>query len=141
MSCLAFCSRQGQLLRSDQVAQVFIQSHLAKPSEGDNCRTFQVNPCLSGLNIKTGFLLFSYHLPCLILFLAHHCEEPGHVFIMVSCPALENCYYVPSKPATRLNKPTSFCSSSRTRCSPSLNHFHGCPLNSESQNILSPTCK
>lgn len=88
ISSLAFCSRQGQLLRSDQVAQGFIHSHLAKPSKGGGCRAALGNPCLSGLDMEKGFLLFSYHLPCLNLFLAHHCEDPGSIFMMVSCQAL-----------------------------------------------------
>lgn len=140
ISGLAFCSRQGQLWRSDQVAQGFIQSHLAKPSKGGDCRAFLDNPCLSGLGMKKSFLLFSYHLPCLILFLAHHCEDPGSTFMMVSCPALESCYYVPLSchKAEQVQLPLLIF---KNKCFPSLNHLCGCPLNSESQNISSPTCK
>lgn len=140
ISGLAFCSRKRQLLRSDRDAQGFIQPHLAKPPEGGDCRASLGNPCLSGLDMKKDFLLFSYHLPGLNLFLAHHCEEPGSIFMTVSCQVLESCYYVPPKLATRLNKPNSLCSSSRTSTLISY-HFCGCLLNSESQNISSPTCK
>lgn len=139
ISGLGFCPRQGQLLRSDRVAQGFFQSHLAKPSKGGDCRATLGNPSLFGLDMK-GFLLYSHHFQCLSLFLAHHCEDPGSIFTMVSCQALRTAImYLLSLPQGWKSPAPSAHLQEQVLSIPYC--LCGCPLNSESQNTSTPICK